>query len=84
MPKQPFYRLVAIDRRAARNAGELEVLGHYNPRDKGNVLTIEKERVKYWLSKGAEPSDTVKSLLIRSNFFSETQTDKPAATPKTV
>jgi small subunit ribosomal protein S16 len=83
MPKQPHYRLVAIDRRSARNAAELEVLGHYNPRNKENALRIEFERVKYWLSCGAEPSDTVKSLLTRSNFYKKLSAEKPETTPKT-
>ena len=69
MPKQPYYRLVAIDKRAARNAAEIEILGHYNPREKTNALTLETERIKFWLSKGAQPSDTVRSLLVRNKFF---------------
>ena len=69
MPKQPYYRLVAIDHRAARDAKEIENLGHYNPRDKDNALSLETERIKYWLSKGAKPSDTVRSLLVRNKFF---------------
>ena len=69
MPKQPYYRLVAIDRRAARDAGEIEVLGHYNPRDKSNAFTVNAERVKYWLSQGAQASDTVRTLLVRNKFF---------------
>jgi len=69
-PKQPYYRLVAIDRRAARDAKEIEILGHYNPRDKENVLTFKSDRVKYWLSQGAQPSDTVQSLLVRNKFYS--------------
>ncbi len=81
MPKQAFYRLVAIDRRAARDAKELEVLGHYNPKDKGNAITFNQERIQYWLSKGAQPSDTVRTLLVRSNFY--TQTPKPETEPKT-
>ena len=69
MPKQPYYRLVAIDRRAAGNAAEIEILGHYNPREKTNSATLNSERIKYWLSQGAKPSDTVRSLLVRNKFF---------------
>ena len=79
MTKQPFYRLIAVDRRTARDGAELEVLGHYNPKDKENKLTMNSERVKHWLSKGAQPSDTVKSLLVRSGFFSKTE-EKPQET----
>lgn len=69
MPKQPYYRLVAIDRRAAGNAAEIEILGHYNPRDKSNAVVLNSERIKYWLSVGAKPTDTVRSLLVRNKFF---------------
>lgn len=70
MPKQPYYRLVAIDRRSARNGKELEVLGHYDPRSKKDGFVAKFERVKYWLSCGAQPSDTIRSLLKRAGFFS--------------
>lgn len=76
-PKNPFYRLVAIDRRAARDAAELEILGHYDPRHKDNLLTFNADRVQYWLSCGAQPSDTVRSLLARSRSLSKAQTEKP-------
>ena len=69
MPKQPYYRLVAIDHRAARDAKEIEILGHYNPREKSNALTLQTERIQYWLSQGARPSDTVRSLLVRNKFY---------------
>ena len=72
MPKQPYYRLVAIDSRSARDAQELETLGDYNPRDKNRTLNnLKKERVKYWLSCGAQPSETVRELLAGSGVFSE-------------
>lgn len=63
MPKQPHYRLVAIDQRCARDGQELEVLGFYNPKDKENKIQVKTERLKHWLSVGAQPSETVKSLL---------------------
>ena len=80
MPKQPYYRLVAIDGRFARNGKELEILGHYNPRQKETVFTVKSERVKYWLSCGAQPSDTVRSFLSRQGLISNPET-KPV--PKT-
>ena len=80
MPKQPHFRLVAIDHRSARNGKELEVLGHYHPRQKENVFIVKAERVKYWLSCGAQPSDTVRSFLNRQGLISKPET-KPV--PKT-
>ena len=81
MPKQPYYRLVAIDRRAARDAAEIEVLGHYNPREKTNALAVNAERVRYWLAQGAKPSDTVHTLLIRNKFFDQPSAASSPANP---
>ena len=61
---RPFYRLVAIDSRKARDGREIERLGWFNPT--GNTdskMKINQEKVIYWLKEGAQPSDTVKSLL---------------------
>ncbi len=79
MPKQPYYRLVAIDRRSARDAAEIEVLGHYNPKNKDNALTVKADRIQHWISRGAQPSDTVKSLLLKNRLFpSPEKTQGPA------
>jgi small subunit ribosomal protein S16 len=61
--KRPFYRIVAADQRTARTGGFLEVLGIYDPLLKPHKVEINEERVAYWLERGAQPSDTVRSLL---------------------
>ena len=61
--KRPFYRIVVIDKRRARNGRFLEILGQYNPIANPTQIEINPERVQYWLSKGAEPSETVRSIL---------------------
>lgn len=61
------YRVVAIDKRAARDSRAIEYLGNYNPHTK--EITLEKERIEYWLSTGAQPSDTVKRLLAREGII---------------
>jgi small subunit ribosomal protein S16 len=61
--KRPYYRIVVIDKRRARNGRFLEVLGQYNPIVTPVQLEINSERAQYWLSKGATPSETVRSLL---------------------
>lgn len=61
--KRPFYRIVVIDKRRARNGRFLEVLGQYSPISTSNQIQINPERAQYWLSKGAEPSETVRSIL---------------------
>jgi small subunit ribosomal protein S16 len=61
--KRPYYRIVVIDKRRARNGRFLEVLGQYSPAANPIRVEINSERAQYWLSKGAEPSETVRSIL---------------------
>ena len=61
--KRPYYRVVVADSRAWRDGRFVETLGHYDPRKQPAIVTIDQERAKYWIEKGARPSDTVKSLL---------------------
>ena len=67
--KQPFYRIVAIDSRVARDGKYLDNIGTYNPRMEPAAVQLDSERVVYWLSKGAKPSDTVRSLLRRQGLL---------------
>ncbi len=60
---QPLYRLVAIDEHKKRDGRAIEILGSYDPTQKTNQVTVKKDRLDYWLSVGAKPSDTVKHLL---------------------
>ena len=64
--KRPFFRVVVTDSRAARDSSFVEVLGHYNPRTKPEVLKLDRERLAYWVGKGAQPSDTVRTVLDRN------------------
>jgi len=61
--KRPYYRIVVIEKRRARNGRFLEILGQYNPIANPTQVEINSERAQYWLSKGAEPSETVRSIL---------------------
>jgi len=61
--KRPFYRIVVIEKRKARNGRFLEVLGQYKPLSNPAEIQLNSERAQYWLSKGAEPSETVRSIL---------------------
>ena len=63
--KRPFFRIVVTDSRAARDSSFVEILGHYNPRTKPAIVKIDPARVAYWMSKGAQPSDTVRTLMSR-------------------
>ena len=61
--KKPHYRVVVADSRAWRDGRFVEVLGHYDPRKSPAVVKIDAERTEYWIGKGAQPSETVRSLL---------------------
>ncbi len=63
--KRPYYRVVVADSRSWRDGRFVEVLGHYDPRRDPAVVKIDAERARYWLDKGAQASDTVRSLLER-------------------
>ena len=61
--KKPSYRIVVIDGIKARDGRFVEILGHYNPRSNPPELVLNRERASYWVSKGAQPSETVQSFL---------------------
>ena len=60
--KQPTYRLVVADSRSARDGRAIDTIGHYNPRTDPIELVVDEAKAKDWLSKGAQPSDTVRRL----------------------
>lgn len=61
----PFYRIVVQDREKPRNGRFLEIVGTYNPKDSESKQpwTLKKDRIEYWLSKGATPSETVGKMI---------------------
>src|ERR1041384_7121922 len=61
--KKPHYRVVVADSRAWRDGRFVEVLGHYDPRKDPAVVKIDAARAQHWIGQGAQPSDTVRSLL---------------------
>jgi small subunit ribosomal protein S16 len=61
--KKPYYRVVVAESTNWRDGRFVEILGHYDPRRDPAVVKIDSERAKYWISKGAQPSETVQSLL---------------------
>ena len=66
--KQPFYRIVVMDQRKARNSNYVEVVGHYDPRRQPVFISLKAERIQYWLGQGAQPTDTVRSFLRRQKL----------------
>ncbi len=61
--KKPFYRIVVADSRFPRDGRFLEIVGTYDPMKEPHEVKIKKERIDYWRSQGAIPTDTVRSLL---------------------
>jgi small subunit ribosomal protein S16 len=81
-PHAPFYRLVATDRRNARDAAPIEVLGTFNPRNMIKPEAINVERIKYWIGVGALPTESVVHTLKKASVWEQV---KPAAkAPKAV
>ncbi len=65
----PVYKIVAADSRSPRDGRFIESVGHYNPNEEPNVITLKDERVSYWLNNGAQPTDTVRSILSKEGFM---------------
>ncbi len=61
--KKPYFRVVVADSRAWREGRFIEVLGHYDPRTNPAAVKIDSQKAQGWISRGAQPSDTVRSLL---------------------
>ena len=66
--KSPIYRIVVGDSRKARDGEYIDKVGHYNPTCDPAELVIDADKAKDWLSKGVQPTDTVKTLLIREGI----------------
>jgi small subunit ribosomal protein S16 len=62
----PYYKVVVADKRSPRDGKFIEIIGTYDPKKPGRNSTLEIDRVEYWISKGAQPSDTVRSLIKKS------------------
>ena len=61
--KHPFYRVVVTEKTRPRNGRFVEIVGTYDPSKKPAAVDLNRERVDYWIGKGAQPSDTVRSFL---------------------
>lgn len=61
--REPFYRVVVADARTRRSGRAIETLGKYHPKAEPSVIEIDSERVQYWLGVGAQPTESVQSLL---------------------
>ncbi|HYI24317.1 MAG TPA: 30S ribosomal protein S16 [Thermomicrobiales bacterium] len=78
--KRPSYRIVAAEHSSPRDGRFIEIIGHYDPLTEPATVKVNEERAKYWLSVGAQPSETVAGLLKRAGVIAtEPQAETPAA-----
>jgi len=70
--KKPFYRIVVTDGESPRDGRYLENVGTYDPLFDPAKVSLNSERIKYWIDQGAKPSDTVRNLLKKEGFFAAT------------
>jgi small subunit ribosomal protein S16 len=61
--KNPIYRVVAADSRSPRDGKFLEIVGRYNPQTDPSTIDLDEEKIKAWLDKGAQPTDSVRRLM---------------------
>ena len=78
--KSPFYRIVIADSRVARDGMYIDKIGHYNPLTVPAQIVIDSDKAKEWLAKGVQPTETVKSLLVKTNVIEQSKKLSPAKT----
>src|SRR5258708_36439014 len=78
----PYYKVVVADRRSPRDGKFIEIIGAYDQKKPGQNSTLTIDRVEYWISKGAQPSDTVRSLIKKNKKATTTAEPAAKAEPK--
>ena len=68
--KNPIYRVVVADARSPRDGRFIEIVGRYNPQPDPSIIELDEDKVRDWLSKGAQPTDSVRRLLKAKNIQS--------------
>ncbi len=72
---QPHYRVVVMDSRKSRDGRAIEQIGYYNPRTEPPTIDLQEDRALYWLGVGAQPTDTVRSLLEKTGVMKSFRQD---------
>ena len=78
--KSPFYRIVVVDSRVARDGKYIDKIGHYNPIVNPAEVVIDADKAKDWLAKGVQPTETVRSLLISQGVIEKSSKPSPSKT----
>lgn len=89
---RPYFKVVVADKRSPRDGKFIEIVGTYDPKKRGMNSTLKLDRIEHWISKGAQPSDTVRSLIKKNKnpeaaakkatAMEAKKAAKPKATPK--
>ena len=74
--QRPFYRIVAADSRSPRDGRFIETVGTYDPIKKEDNVTVDEEKALKWLNNGAQPTDTVKSILTQTGVWAKFKNNK--------
>lgn len=77
--KQPFYRIVVADSRSPRDGRFIEIVGNYDPTKNPAVVNVDEEKIIGWIQNGAQPSDTVRSLLSKKGIMKKIHEERKAA-----
>ena len=77
--KRPFFRIVVVEARSARDGSVTESLGLYDPRRKPEFFQLDRDRFAHWVAKGARPSNTLKTLVARNPAAPAVEAAAPAA-----
>ncbi|MEE9398942.1 MAG: 30S ribosomal protein S16 [Dehalococcoidales bacterium] len=77
--KRPSYRLVVADSQSPRDGAFIAIIGHYNPLTDPETVVINEEKAQYWLSQGAQPTDTAARLLTKAGILGNSKTSKEKA-----
>ncbi|HEY4283170.1 MAG TPA: 30S ribosomal protein S16 [Chthoniobacterales bacterium] len=78
---RPYYKIVVADSRSPRDGKFIEIIGNYDPKKPGHNSTLNVDRAQYWIKRGAQPSDTVRSLIKKSKKQAATAPAEVAPEP---
>ncbi len=81
---RPFFRLAVVDSRARRDGRSVSILGYYNPLSQPHQLKVHQEEVIEWLNKGAQPTETARSLLKQTGVWQRYQLQKQGKSPEVI
>ena len=76
--RQPFYRIVVADSRSPRDGRFIEIVGNYDPTKNPAIVNVDEEKIMAWIKNGAQPTDTVRSLLSKKGIMKKIHEERKA------